>query len=47
MMLTSVQRRGDAARCRDLGIDVYLTKPIKQSSLLDAILTALGTRAGE
>ncbi len=43
MMLTSAGLRGDAARCRELGIAAYLTKPIKQSELLDAILLALGT----
>ncbi len=42
MMLTSAGQRGDAARCRELGIAAYLVKPIKQSDLLDAILTALG-----
>jgi PAS domain S-box-containing protein len=42
MMLTSLGQRGDAARCRELGIAAYLTKPIGQSSLLDGILTALG-----
>ena len=44
MMLTSSGQRGDAARCRDLGIEAYLTKPVKQSLLLDAILTVMGTR---
>ena len=38
MMLTSGGQRGDAARCRDLGVAAYLTKPIGQSELLDAIL---------
>ncbi|HHL40196.1 MAG TPA: response regulator [Deltaproteobacteria bacterium] len=42
MMLTSSGQRGDAARCRNLGISAYLMKPIKPSSLLDAILTVLG-----
>jgi signal transduction histidine kinase/ligand-binding sensor domain-containing protein/DNA-binding response OmpR family regulator len=41
MMLTSASRPGDAARCRELGIAAYLTKPIRQSDLLDAILGAL------
>ncbi|HMD96451.1 MAG TPA: PAS domain S-box protein [Terriglobia bacterium] len=45
MMLTSVGQRGDAARCRELGIAAYLIKPIGQSQLLDAILNVLGTRA--
>ncbi|MHB8655160.1 MAG: response regulator [Terriglobia bacterium] len=47
MMLTSVGQRGDAARCRELGIAAYLTKPIRQSDLLEAILTALGKRSHE
>jgi two-component system, sensor histidine kinase and response regulator len=41
MMLSSAGQTGDGARCRQLGIETYLTKPIKQSDLLDAILTAL------
>jgi two-component system sensor histidine kinase/response regulator len=41
MMLSSAGQRGDAARCRELGIAAYLTKPIKQSDLLDSILTVL------
>jgi len=45
MMLTSAGIRGDAARCRKIGISAYLTKPIKQSELLDAIMLALGTTA--
>jgi len=43
MMLTSSGIRGDAARCRKLGIVAYLIKPIKQSELLDAIMLVLGT----
>jgi two-component system sensor histidine kinase/response regulator len=45
MMLSSAGQRGDAMRCRELGVAAYLTKPIQQSELLDAIVTALGTRA--
>ena len=41
MMITSSRMRGDAARCREMGISAYLSKPVKQSSLLDAILTVL------
>ncbi|MGB8952034.1 MAG: two-component regulator propeller domain-containing protein [Candidatus Aminicenantales bacterium] len=43
MMLSSAGFRGDAMRCRKLGLSAYLTKPIKQSYLLDAIMLALGT----
>jgi CheY-like chemotaxis protein/integral membrane sensor domain MASE1 len=42
MMLTSAGQRGDAARCRRLGISAYLLKPIRKSDLLTAILTTLG-----
>src|SRR5581483_4795586 len=44
MMLTSAGQRGDAVRCRELGIDAYLVKPIRKSELLSAILAALGDR---
>ncbi|MBI2677633.1 MAG: response regulator [Candidatus Koribacter versatilis] len=46
MMLSSAGMRGDAARCRELGVSAYLTKPIKQKELLSAILTVLGKREG-
>jgi CheY-like chemotaxis protein len=42
IMLTSEGQRGHAARCRELGVAAYLMKPIAQSELLDAIMTALG-----
>ncbi|HLY63712.1 MAG TPA: response regulator [Terriglobia bacterium] len=42
MMLTSGGQRSDAARCRELGVAAYLTKPVKQSELWDAVLAALG-----
>ncbi|HYK87408.1 MAG TPA: response regulator, partial [Acidobacteriota bacterium] len=45
MVLTSAGQRGDAARCRQLGIAAYLTKPVGQSQLLDAIVSVLGPRA--
>ncbi len=42
VMLTSAGHPEDVARCRALGIDAYLMKPVKQSELLEAVLTALG-----
>jgi len=42
MMLTSAGKRGDAAKCRELGITSYMMKPVSQSDLLDAIMTSLG-----
>jgi len=42
MMLSSAERH-DPARCRALGITVYLTKPVKQSLLFDAIQLTLAS----
>jgi PAS domain S-box-containing protein len=42
MMLSSADRREDAARCRSLGVAAYLIKPIKRAELLAAILSVLG-----
>jgi two-component system, sensor histidine kinase and response regulator len=44
ILLTSAGLRGDAARCRELGIGAYLSKPIKRSDLLAAIRMALGAQ---
>jgi signal transduction histidine kinase/CheY-like chemotaxis protein/streptogramin lyase len=41
-MLTSSGQRGDATACKNIGIEVYLLKPVKQSSLLEAIAGSLG-----
>jgi signal transduction histidine kinase/CheY-like chemotaxis protein len=42
MMLSSAAQPGDRARCREMGVAAYLTKPIKRSDLLDTIMNALG-----
>ena len=44
MMLSSGARPGDRARCFELGISAYLTKPVKQSDLMDTIVGVLGSR---
>jgi CheY-like chemotaxis protein len=44
MMLTSAGHRGDAARCKELGVAAYLLKPIRQSELREAIARVLGAR---
>jgi len=44
MMLTSGGQRGDALRCRELGISAYLTKPIRQAELREAIETVLASQ---
>ena len=42
MMLTSASQRGDSARCKELGIVAHVIKPVRQSDLMDAIMTSLG-----
>ncbi len=44
MVLSSAGLRGDAQRCRELGIAAYLTKPIEQNQLIGAIKLALGEK---
>jgi len=45
VMLTSAGLRGDSARCRELGIKAYLTKPIRRSDLLQTVKEVLGAQA--
>jgi signal transduction histidine kinase/DNA-binding response OmpR family regulator len=45
MMLTSAGHRGDAEKCKRLGVAAYLLKPIRQSELREAIAQVLGARA--
>jgi two-component system sensor histidine kinase/response regulator len=47
LMLSADRYAADAARCRSLGVDAFLTKPVGQSELLDAILSVLGMKAAE
>ena len=45
LMLTSSGARGDGQRCRDLGINGYLTKPASRTDLIDAVSVVLGMAA--
>jgi signal transduction histidine kinase/DNA-binding response OmpR family regulator/HPt (histidine-containing phosphotransfer) domain-containing protein len=45
ILVSSAVRRADAEACRRLGVAACLTSPVKQSTLLDAIMSALGARA--
>jgi signal transduction histidine kinase/CheY-like chemotaxis protein len=41
ILLTSGGQRGDAARCREIGVAAYLTKPVPASDLLAAVASVL------
>jgi len=45
LMLTSSGERGDGQRCRELGINGYLTKPASRTDLMDAVGVVLGMAA--
>jgi PAS domain S-box-containing protein len=44
IMLTSAGQPADVSQCQALGISAYLTKPVKQSELFDAIISVLSPR---
>jgi PAS domain S-box-containing protein len=44
ILLTSRGMRGDAARAHSMGFEAYLTKPIKQSHLFNAVLAVFGKK---
>jgi CheY-like chemotaxis protein len=45
LLLSSGERRGDVARCRELGISIYLMKPVRRAELMAAIVEALTGQA--
>jgi two-component system sensor histidine kinase/response regulator len=45
LMLTSAGQRGDTERCRQVGIDGYLTKPASRTDLLEMIAALLAAGA--
>ena len=45
VMLTSASQRGDAARCRELGLAAHLTKPVSAWELRQLICAVLGHEA--
>ena len=47
VMLTSAGQRGDAARCRNLGVAAYLSKPVRQAELRHAIESVLNRAPGD
>ena len=44
VILTTVGRRGDGSTAQALGVDAYLTKPIRPSQLLECLAQLLGER---
>jgi two-component system sensor histidine kinase/response regulator len=44
VMMSSGAHRGDMARCQELGFSAYLTKPVRQNELRDAIARSLDRR---
>ncbi len=42
LILSSVGRRGDGKACREIGIQGYLTKPVRKSELYNAIQAIMG-----
>ena len=46
-MLSSTGLRGDADRCKEIGISGYIPKPIKKLDLYDAILMTMGLGSEE
>jgi two-component system, sensor histidine kinase and response regulator len=47
MMLSAADRTAETLRCRQRGVAAHVSKPIRQSELLDAILGALGSEPFE
>ena len=47
MMLSSAGRQGEVRRCQELGVAAYLTKPVRQSELRDAIAAAVSPQVRE
>ena len=47
ILLTSLGLRGEAEQARRVGFSAYLTKPVRQSQLIDAIATVMGAPVEE
>ena len=47
IVLTSAGRKGDSRNCKEIGINGYLTKPIRQDELRKAIVSVLSLSTGQ
>ncbi len=45
VMMTSMGKRGDAARLEEIGFAAYLTKPVRQARLYDCLLAVAGSQS--
>jgi CheY-like chemotaxis protein len=45
LMLTSGEHLGDLARCRELGVAAFLTKPVRRAELRAAIVHAISDQS--
>jgi signal transduction histidine kinase/DNA-binding response OmpR family regulator len=45
LMLTSGEHLGDLARCRELGVSAFLTKPVRRAELRSAIVGAISDQS--
>ena len=46
IVLTSSGRKGDGRNCKEIGVNGYLTKPIRQNELRKAMVSVLGLSTG-
>jgi len=45
VLMTSIGKRGDAKRLKEIGFSAYLTKPVKQSQLYNCLITVSGLKS--
>jgi signal transduction histidine kinase/CheY-like chemotaxis protein len=47
IVLLSTGQQGESTRCQELGVDAYLTEPVSQAELFEAISRVLGTSSSK
>ncbi len=47
IMLTSLNQKGGISRIKEIGFDLYLVKPVKQSRLLDALMEVVASDSSQ
>ena len=46
MMLSSCDRRESIHRCRELGVEAFITKPVRRAELINALAAVLNSSDG-